>query len=264
MSARLHGAGVILARKISVRRVDPELFARVQQWMSPAEWLQLRLTGDANCAIGMAAGTGIVSPCTLTWEAALLERVGFPRRDAPLTDEPTAVVASSRKNFPSFGDVPWFPASATAPRQPRSGATRPGLAAINVGTSAALRVMRGADAARRSALLLPGRCRASISSRRREKAEICVPGACGLRCPTKRLEAELAPSGPPGPRLAGAPVLTAERPRRGTRKRRASSRALHKRRGRSILSRRLSTVVLSSGPHRRARAHAGKCSASSS
>jgi gluconokinase len=137
------------AKLLWLRRTQPRLFARVRQWMSPAEWLQLTLTGDANCALGMATGTGLFNPVKLDWDAAMLRRCGVARGQLrPLSDEPSMIGGALAAQFPELAGVPWFPGIGDgAASNLGSGATRPGLAAINVGTSAALRVMReGRDA----------------------------------------------------------------------------------------------------------------------
>lgn len=126
------------------------LFSKVQQWMSPAEWLQLSLVGDANCALAMASGTGLFNPSKLAWEGALLEHCGLaPEKLRPLCDDPSVVGGALAREFPELNGVPWFPGIGDgAASNLGSGATRPGLAAINVGTSAALRVMRSGKTAR--------------------------------------------------------------------------------------------------------------------
>ena len=132
-----------------LRRTQKALFGRVKQWMSPAEWLQLQLCGDANCAIAMATGTGLFDPRKLDWCAGMLGVSGVDQEQfRPLSDDPSIGGSALQKKFPELRHVPWFPAIGDgAASNLGSGATRPGLAAINVGTSAALRVMReGADA----------------------------------------------------------------------------------------------------------------------
>ena len=133
-----------------LRRTQRRVFDRVKQWMSPAEWLQLTLSGDANCALGMAAGTGLFDPTKLAWDPALLDHCGLRiTQMRPLSDQPTRVAGSLAREFPALAGVPWFPAIGDgAASNLGSGATQPGLAAINVGTSAALRVMRSGKVAR--------------------------------------------------------------------------------------------------------------------
>ena len=133
-----------------LRRTQPRIFAKVRQWMSPAEWLQLTLSGEAHCALGMAAGTGVFDPTKLAWDRALLAHCEVsPEKFRTLTDAPLPVGGALAKEFPALAGVPWFPAIGDgAASNLGSGATRPGLAAINVGTSAALRVMRSGRTAR--------------------------------------------------------------------------------------------------------------------
>ncbi|MDQ3622964.1 MAG: gluconokinase [Verrucomicrobiota bacterium] len=138
------------AKLVWLRRTTPRLFEKVKRWMSPAEWLQLALAGEAHCAIGMATGTGLFNPSGLAWDTALLEHCGITaERLNPLSDEPVPVGGTLAEQFPELANVPWFPGIGDgAASNLGSGATLPGLAAINVGTSAALRVMRTGRKAR--------------------------------------------------------------------------------------------------------------------
>jgi gluconokinase len=114
-------------------RTEPALFRRVKKWVSPAEWLQWRLTGTPTCATGMATGTGLLDPTAQRWSARMLDVCGIDEgKLLPVSDE--AVDWDGVKWFPGIGDG--------AASNLGCGATAPGLAAINVGTSAALRVMR--------------------------------------------------------------------------------------------------------------------------
>jgi len=133
-----------------LRRTQPRLFARVRRWVSPAEWLQLALCGEANCAVGMATGTGLFNPSKLAWDDALLAHCEVARESLlPVSDAPSRVSAPVAKQFPELAETQWFPGIGDgAASNLGSWATQPGLAAINVGTSAALRVMRKGSAAR--------------------------------------------------------------------------------------------------------------------
>ncbi|MEO8350800.1 MAG: gluconokinase [Chthoniobacteraceae bacterium] len=127
-----------------LQRTNGKVFARVKHWMSPAEWVQKVLVGEANCAVGMATGTGLFNPSKLEWDSGLLDRFNLsPQKLQPLSEEPSVVGGELAKAVPELRGVPWFPAIGDgAASNLGSGATRPGLAAINVGTSAALRIMR--------------------------------------------------------------------------------------------------------------------------
>jgi gluconokinase len=132
------------AKMAWLQRIEARLFSRVNQWMSPAEWLQLRLAGDANCAIGMATGTGLFDNASLKWDATLLKSCGLsPENLRPVSDDPSPVGGQLAQEFAELRGVPWFPGIGDgAAGNLGCGATRPGLAAITVGTSAAIRVTR--------------------------------------------------------------------------------------------------------------------------
>jgi len=116
-----------------LRRVDPDLSDRVAFWMSPAEWLQWQIAGRATCSASMASGTGLYDPSKQTWDPALLAACGLDEsRLLPLDDHPAPWEGA--EFFPGIGDG--------AASNLGSGATGPDSGAINVGTSAALRVVR--------------------------------------------------------------------------------------------------------------------------
>lgn len=133
-------------------RTHPAVAKRVARWMSPAEWLYLQLCGEGRAAHGMATGTGLYAPSARAWDARLLRLAGVGERALnPVGDEPLHLLPEHAAAFPALRDSHWFPAIGDgAASNLGSGATRPGLAAINVGTSAAVRIMRS-DAGRRAA-----------------------------------------------------------------------------------------------------------------
>ncbi len=138
------------AKLVWFRRTRPSLFKKVRQWLSPAEWLQREFCGEARCAYGMATGTGLFNPTTLHWVPSLLERCGITAGQlGEVGDEPGELLPKWATDFPELAGVPWFPGIGDgAASNLGSGATQPGLAAINVGTSAALRVMAEGKRAR--------------------------------------------------------------------------------------------------------------------
>jgi gluconokinase len=127
-----------------LRRVQPKLNVRI--WMSPAEWLYREFFGVANCSYSMASGTGLFLPGKLQWDSSLLERFDLDESRLNIPgDEPMA----GCRLFDELKSVPWFPAIGDgACGNLGSGASCAGLAAINVGTSSALRVMKSGGAVR--------------------------------------------------------------------------------------------------------------------
>ena len=117
-----------------LRRTQPARFARVAVWVGPAEWLLWQLTGELRCAHGMATATGLYDPARLAWDPGMLRSCRI-RADQlpPISDAPLAL-PSLGAVFPAIGDG--------AANNLGVGATKPGLAAINFGTSAAVRIVR--------------------------------------------------------------------------------------------------------------------------
>lgn len=138
------------AKLVWLQRTQGALFRKVHRWISPAEYIQAELCGQANCAIGMATGTGLLDPSKLAWDAPMLKRCGLtPASLGHLDDSPSTVTEKWARRFPELRSTRWFPGIGDgAASNLGSGATRPGYAAINVGTSAALRVMREGRTAR--------------------------------------------------------------------------------------------------------------------
>ena len=126
------------------KRTQPRKFATIKQWLSPAEWLQLSLTGHAHHSVAMATGSCLFNPSKLAYDPQLLKISHLsPSQLRPLNDDSTPVAGPLAKLFPELKDRPWFPGIGDgAASNLGSGATQPGFAALNVGTSAALRVVR--------------------------------------------------------------------------------------------------------------------------
>lgn len=127
-------------------RTEPALWKQVARWQSPAEWLLNRFCagGGETCAHGMATGTGLYDPTLLAWDAALIKRCGLRLAQLPrISEEPLRLRAQRRSEYPALAEAAWWPAIGDgAAGNLGSGATSAGRAAINVGTSAAFRVMR--------------------------------------------------------------------------------------------------------------------------
>ena len=94
---------------------------------------------------GMATGTGLYDPNTLAWDPASIRLAGHLRAEQLPTIGLDAfpLRAAFRRRYPALREARWWPALGDgAAGNLGSGATGPGRAAINVGTSAAFRVMR--------------------------------------------------------------------------------------------------------------------------
>jgi gluconokinase len=131
------------AKLLWLRRTRPKLFARAARWMSPAEWLQRELCGDARCSYAMANGTGLFNLVTLRWDVRLLKRCRVsPGKLNALNQEPLRISTGWARKFSELREALWFPAIGDgAASNLGSGATKKGVAALNVGTSAAIRLV---------------------------------------------------------------------------------------------------------------------------
>ncbi len=113
-----------------LRRTQPKLFRRVARWVSPAEWIFEEIFRVCACSHSMASGTGLYNFATADWDRELLELSGLTTAQLnPLRDQVGSI-------FPAIGDG--------AASNLGSGASTPGIVAINVGTSAAVRAIPAA------------------------------------------------------------------------------------------------------------------------
>jgi gluconokinase len=209
------------AKMLWLRRTQPRLFRRVARWVSPAEWLQEKWCGHATTSLSMASGTGLLDAHTLRWHEGLLRRCGLRASQLnPISDEPVPVAASMSRPFRALAGVPWHPALGDgAASNLGSGAVTPGLAAINVGTSAALRVMIRKGAGRR--MPAPFGLFAYRVDDRRQLLGGAVSNAGNLHAwalrelklpaDPARLEKEMAPRSQPATGLTLLPFWMAER-----------------------------------------------------
>jgi gluconokinase len=124
--------------------------AGVAHWLSPADWLYGRLCGSFTTSVSMASGTGLMDEKRGRWDPALLRLCGVSeRRLARISDEPLRVTSGAGVALPALHrfaelrEALWFPALGDgACSNLGSDAVTPGLAALNMGTSGAVRVVR--------------------------------------------------------------------------------------------------------------------------
>lgn len=131
-------------------RTQRRLMRRAPRLLSPAEWLFERFTGVARCAHGMATATGLYDPARLDWDDGVLGALAVERAQlAPLSDHHLLLDRRWARRWPELADARWYPAIGDgAANNLGAGASRPGWAAINFGTSGAVRIMRDHGRAR--------------------------------------------------------------------------------------------------------------------
>ncbi|HLW60240.1 MAG TPA: gluconokinase [bacterium] len=137
-------------RLLWLRGRDPEVWRATSTWMSIGEYLTLRCFGRAACSVSMASGTGLLDQRRCVWDAEVLGAIGLePGHLAPIVDlqEPFAGLAPGyAARWPALRDQPWLPAAGDgALSNVGTGCVAPTRAALVVGTSGALRVLRAAE-----------------------------------------------------------------------------------------------------------------------
>lgn len=127
-----------------LQQTRPEVFKRASTWCGFAEYLGLRLAGTLSVGLSMASGTGLLDQEARTWDPTLMDVCGIEPRQLPrLDDAPTERLAGGfMVRWPALARIPWFPAYGDgACSNIGSGCTGADRIALNVGTSAALRLI---------------------------------------------------------------------------------------------------------------------------
>jgi len=120
-------------------------FGKVTLWMSFAEYLYLRLFGEAKVSLSMASGTGLLNPNTKAWDPDTLKVLPVTESSfnplAGATETWLGLTGEWAKTLAPLQDLPWVPASGDgACSNVGSGAVGTDRIAINIGTSGAMRV----------------------------------------------------------------------------------------------------------------------------
>jgi len=124
------------------RRIEPRLFLRVIRWVSPAEWIFEKLFGATGCSYSMASATGLYDVRLKRWDPALCEACGIEINQLSALTE---IGSSSRSAFREIEGAKFFTAIGDgAAGNLGCGANARGSIAINIGTSAAVRMMEDA------------------------------------------------------------------------------------------------------------------------
>ena len=132
-------------------REQSALLHRVARWGSVGEFLELELFGDAATSVSMAAGTGLFDVTAGRWDATALAAAGIDATRlfavVDRTQGRRGLRSSWAARWPDLRAIPWFPAVGDgAAGNVGSDCVTPDRIALNVGTSAALRLVP-ADAA---------------------------------------------------------------------------------------------------------------------
>lgn len=75
-----------------LKEEQPTLFAQVKKWISIKEYIIWRLTGKILTDTTMAAGSGMISLKTLTWDEKILAQIGLDQAQLPtIADQQSTV-----------------------------------------------------------------------------------------------------------------------------------------------------------------------------
>ena len=127
-----------------LRDAESEIFARATTWCGFAEYLMLRLTGRLRVSLSMASGTGLLDQRAGVWDAGMLAACDIgPEHLPPIDDAPVIGLASEfARRWPMLQRVPWLPGAGDgACSNLGLDCATPDRIALNVGTSAALRLV---------------------------------------------------------------------------------------------------------------------------
>jgi gluconokinase len=120
---------------------------RPRRWLGLSELLTAELLGDASASVSMASGTGLLDLAANDWDPEALDLAGVRADELP----PLAprgwsgrLGAEGRRRWPALASATWAPAVGDgAAANLGSGCDRLGLAAVTIGTSAAVRTIGG-------------------------------------------------------------------------------------------------------------------------
>ncbi|MBI4271111.1 MAG: gluconokinase [Candidatus Rokubacteria bacterium] len=127
-------------------RARPRVVRRVARWGSIGEHLALSLFGEATTSVSMASGTGLLDQEAIRWDPEALAAAGIGEeqlfRLVDRTDAQHGLRPQWARRWAPLRGVGWFPAVGDgAAGNVGSDCTDRTRVALNVGTSAALRVI---------------------------------------------------------------------------------------------------------------------------
>ena len=134
------------ARLIWLRETYPEAFHQVRKWLSPADYLIYKLLGCCVTSHSMASATGMYYQDGKRWDEEMVDICGITTDSLPeISDEP--IRSKSKRMFQpaslqELSEALWCPGIGDgAASNIGSGCVRQGEAAINIGTSGAIRTV---------------------------------------------------------------------------------------------------------------------------
>lgn len=137
-----------LVKLIWMRERQPELFASVRKWIGIKEYVLMRLFGRYVVDHSIASATGLFNLRTLDWDEGALKLAGIAPEQLPepkpTTFRLTGLPETAARRLGLAPDTPFvLGASDGVLANLGIGAAGPGLFAVTIGTSSAVRAMVG-------------------------------------------------------------------------------------------------------------------------
>jgi len=125
---------------------QPDIFARVKQWISFGEYLHRRFLGRAVCSLSIASGTGMLRTRARAWDEELMGVLNVKPEQMPTLGDTHDVIKGLTleyaERWPVLRDIPWFPAIGDgASACIGSGCASSDNWSLTIGTSSAIRVV---------------------------------------------------------------------------------------------------------------------------
>ena len=132
------------AKLLWLQDAEPDLYKKVDRWVSFGEYLFLRFFGEATASVSMASATGLFDQKRLCWDEETLDAIGVDaKRLSLIGDDPASGLEDDdARRWPGLARARWFPAFGDgACANAGSGAIGKEHAGMSVGTSGAMRVL---------------------------------------------------------------------------------------------------------------------------
>ena len=132
-----------LAKLLWYARREPDVWRRTRWWVGLKDYLLLWLTGTLATELSSASGTGLLDASTGTWSRTALDLCSLDEDHLPPILSPTAILPLAVSAASLLGIPAGTPVVAGAADGPLAnvgtGAIEPGVAALSLGTSGAVR-----------------------------------------------------------------------------------------------------------------------------
>jgi gluconokinase len=137
------------AKLLWLHEEQPEVFAKVDQWLTFGDFFALRFFGEAATSVSQASGTGIFDVRRNDWDEEMIDFLGVRREQLPRIagdDETFVLKGASTKLFQKLVDAKWFLAIGDgAANNVGANCVTGEKAALMIGTSGAMRVIYGGE-----------------------------------------------------------------------------------------------------------------------